>query len=158
MLRIYRASAAAQAQRDLAAIANEERKADREARAEERALKRQMATAAQFKSEPIKSDVVAPAAKVTIKPIGKTSEPAEGTARSRIKTYLAENPEATAGQVARDLGTDPSYTRKIVRDLKESTTSKSTTTETPEAILAEPVTLDGLNLQVVNVTEEGRLN
>lgn len=152
MLRIYRASAAAQAQRELAAVASEERKAEREARAEERALKRQMAAATQPKVEPAKNAVttspVAPAAKPAI----QASEPAEGTARSRIKAYLAQSPEATAGQVARELGTDPSYTRKIVRDLKERSAPKI---EVVEVTPVEPIVLNEENEEVaVSATEE----
>lgn len=40
------------------------------------------------------------------------------TSRDRVKAYLTENPEATGGETARALNLDPSYTRKVIRDLK----------------------------------------
>jgi hypothetical protein len=156
MLRIYRASAAAQAQRDLAVIEAEERKAERESRAEERARKRQMAAVNQPTSEPGRNDVVSSPTKTAPKPTVRTSEPAEGTARSRIKVYLAENPEATAGQVARELGTDPSYTRKIVRDLKDSGIPKSVVVEVSP--VEKPDDLIEQNIEVEPRVEENRLN
>lgn len=115
MLRIYRASAAAQAQREATQAAADERKAEREARAAERAAQRQ----AQIAKTP------APSAPVVTTTAPQRPAPSagqgtgEGTARERINTYLEANPHASAGQIARDLGTDPSYTRKIVRDLKD---------------------------------------
>lgn len=114
MLRIYRASAAAQAQREAIQQAAEEKKAEREARAAERAAQRQRA--AESANALINTSVTKPTSSAPQRP---ATQPAEGTARARINAYLLSNPEASAGQVARDLKTDPSYTRKIVRDLRE---------------------------------------
>lgn len=138
MLRIYRASAAAQAQREATSAAADERKAEREARAADRALQRQMAVkvtdAAGTNVQTL--DTAKPKdAKAADKPSPRSTESTEGTARTRINAYLAENPEATAGQVARELGTDPSYTRKIVRDIKEreeKTVASSDVTALPD--------------------------
>jgi len=122
MLRIYRASAAAQAQREAFAAAAEERKSEREARAAERA-QRKMAVAGQNTTSSSAEAAQRPAPQVVsapiAKPVARPQESTEGTARTRINAYLAQNPDATAGQVSRELGTDPSYTRKIFRDLKE---------------------------------------
>lgn len=41
-----------------------------------------------------------------------------GSLRTRLLTLLAENPEITAAQAARELGSDPSHTRKVMRDLR----------------------------------------
>lgn len=116
MLRIYRASAAAQAQREAALVAAEERKADREAKAAERAAQRQANALKAAQAQPGVTPAPTPAAS---RPTLPTVSDGQGTARERIVAYLSSNPEATAGQVSRDLKTDPSYTRKIVRELKE---------------------------------------
>lgn len=38
--------------------------------------------------------------------------------RDEVAALLTRNPDATAASIARDLGKDPSYTRKVVRDVK----------------------------------------
>lgn len=143
MLRIYRASAAAQAQREASALAAEERKAEREARAAERALQRQVKAEATVETNPAQQSATPVTTKIPAKLVSKITESGEGTARTRIYAYLADNPEATAGQVARELGTDPSYTRKIVRDLKEREESKPIAEDIP------PVALSVDNAQAV---------
>jgi len=109
MLRIYRASAHASAQREAKVFAAEERRIEREARAAERKAKLEIAT---LKAQPVAS-VKPLQAKVAILNNG------EPTARQRIIDYLKGNPEATGGQVARELQLDASYARKLVKDIRE---------------------------------------
>jgi hypothetical protein len=108
MLRIYRASAHAVAHRDAAAVQAEERKAEREMRALERTAR---LASLQAHSTSVGS-LAAP--QTSTAPIDLQT----GTSRERIKTALEGNPEFTAGQIARALNIDPSYTRKIVRELR----------------------------------------
>lgn len=121
MLRIYRASAAAAAQREAALLATEERKAERESKAAERAAQKEIAAAralASLGSMNVVAEKTGATTPVTT-PTRSTSPSAGSSARDRISAYLESSPEATAGQISRELGTDPSYTRKIVRDFKE---------------------------------------
>ena len=41
-----------------------------------------------------------------------------GTAKERIIALLETSPDVTAGEASRLLGTDPSYTRKVLRELR----------------------------------------
>jgi len=120
MLRIYRASAVASAQRE----------AERLARVEAANVPAVPARAVENVAEPVvvASKVVNDSGAVfsntesssprTVREAGETS--GLPTARERIVTALEEYPEATAAEIARMLGTDPSYTRKIVRSLKST--------------------------------------
>jgi hypothetical protein len=117
MLRIYRAAAAATLQREQAAAAADERRAEREARAHERAMKAQAVAVVPHTvaNAPVTVAMAPVQAGVPATPNGGTGN----TARARIVEYLKNNPEATGGSVARALDLDPSYTRKIIRELKD---------------------------------------
>jgi Protein of unknown function (DUF2637) len=117
MLRIYRAAATATLQREQTAAAADERRAEREARAHERAMKAQAAALAPqaAPTTPAAATVIAVQAGAPVVHNGG----AGNTARARIVEYLKDNPEATGGSVARALDLDPSYTRKIIRELKD---------------------------------------
>lgn len=115
MVRIYRASAHASSEREKRAEQAEERRLEREARSQERIVKAQIAVeAARATATPVIPARTAPARPAT------AAAPAAGTARAQIAAYLAENPDASGGAVARALNLDPSYTRKILRDLRPS--------------------------------------
>lgn len=49
-----------------------------------------------------------------------TGETAGKTTRERVRELLDAEPDITAAEVARRLGTDPSHTRRIVRELRPS--------------------------------------
>lgn len=110
VLRIYRASAHATALREAKIVAAEERKIEREARAAERQAKIEIALSKQQASTPQVAQVQ------NVRPL--TTSEGQPTARQRITSYIADNPEATGGQIARELNLDPAYARKLVKDIK----------------------------------------
>lgn len=117
MLRIYRASAHATAQREAKAILAEEKRLEREEKAAERAAKLALTKTninTAPKTEPTYNlQNVQPK---TVKTFNNTT--GQPTAREKILEYLQSNPNASGGQVARDLNLDPSYTRKLIRDIR----------------------------------------
>lgn len=120
MLRIYRASAHATAQREAKAILAEEKRLEREEKAAERAAK--LALTPNHIQTQLNNQTVASVSSQqrTVKPLNNnTNQP---TAREKILQYLESNPNASGGQVARDLNLDPSYTRKLIRDIRGNTT------------------------------------
>lgn len=141
MLRIYRASAHATALREQKAYEQEEKRIEREEKRLEREAKARLTrfTAPPLPpatpATPIQAPVQAPTAPVSpSRPVDAPTFPSTVsplttpnnnngngvTARSRITEYIQTNPEATGGQVARALDLDASYTRKILRDIRDA--------------------------------------
>lgn len=115
MLRIYRASAHATAQREAKVLIAEEKRLEREEKAAERAARLQHLTNGNL---PASITVqTAPPVQGSAKPVNYANN-GEPTARERITEYLIQHPEATGGEVARALTLDPSYTRKLIREIK----------------------------------------
>jgi hypothetical protein len=120
MLRIYRAGATATLQREQAAAAAEDLRIEREERRADRLAKAQAAALTVTPPQGLTTLSGAPAhAPATPVASATTGE----TARERINSYLETHPNDSAGAVARALGLDPSYTRKIVRAVREEGTS-----------------------------------
>lgn len=101
MLRIYRASAVANANREAAELAREDRRLDREAKNAERMARLGGIVGATGSAQAVQEE---PAAALP--------------ARERVAQYLAEHPQASGGEIARALDIDPSYTRKLLRSLR----------------------------------------
>lgn len=113
MLRIYRASAIATAQRETALAAKEEKRAEREERRLEREAKLLEITARQ--TQPGQTQ-----------PAYRPNTGNEGpTARDRIVDLLKTSPNVSGGEAARQLGLDPSYARKILREVRGASTDES---------------------------------
>lgn len=104
LLRIYRAAAVASAERERARLAREEAEAARAEAAAERAARAE-ARAQRFGGIPVSGDVGFGAAE------GRNTKDLAGE-------ILAGNPEIKGGELARRLGIDPSYARKLLRDLR----------------------------------------
>jgi hypothetical protein len=121
MVRIYRASAHASAEREERAEQAEERRLEREARSQERILKAQIAAET---AKAAAAPVMAPLRVVQPRAATTAAQPAPGTARAQIAAYLIDYPDASGGAVARALNLDPSYTRKILRDLRPGISSE----------------------------------
>lgn len=152
MLRIYRASAHATAQREAKAILAEEKRLEREEKAAERAAKLALTqnntqsmpnTQTSFSSKP--------AQQKTVKTFNNhTGQP---TAREKISEYLQTHPDASGGQVARDLNLDPSYTRKLIRDIRGNTATYPTSEQT-----VENSNIENISSETVNAEEPAKIN
>lgn len=130
MVRIYRASAHASAERERRAEQSEDRRVERDARAQERLLKAQIAAEATKASAGAAQPLVQRGRPQQPSTAPQTaSAPAAGTARSLIVGYLQEHPDATGGAIARALDLDPSYTRKILRELRPALDSVAATSQ-----------------------------
>jgi hypothetical protein len=120
MLRIYRASAHAALHREHQTAAAEDRRLDRELRTAERMARLQTVTSGGAAPvAPVPAPVSAPAPGRTPRPPRPAGTgTGTGTARVRVAAFLQERPDASGGMVARELGLDPSYTRKLVKELR----------------------------------------
>lgn len=111
MLRIYRASAHATAQREARMLAAEEKRLEREEKAAERAAKM---NSIMFE-KPQQVEKIKPTANYP-----SINSTGQMTAREKIAQYLETNPQASGGEIARALNIDPSYTRKLAREIKSN--------------------------------------
>lgn len=147
MLKIYRIGATAAAQRYAEEQAAEDRKAEREARSLERAAK--VAAAREAASRAVTVTVpapVAPIAPVVIPATVASSVPAAAvvssldvapsqtqglSAKDQLRELLTSNPDISGGEAARRLAIDPSYARKLLRELRpaEKTVAASEASE-----------------------------
>jgi hypothetical protein len=135
LLRIYRAGAVSTHQREVEAAQAELRRLEREERAAERAARQQLAQTLAPRPAPRPAPAIAPQATGVNVESGElvmpqhplvdgsaSADPAPtapgGTARERIQRYLQAHPNASGGEVARALQTDPSYTRKLVKAIR----------------------------------------
>lgn len=127
LLRIYRASAVASVDREAREAAREEASAARAERARERELRAAERLAALAPVTPVGS--AAPAS-----PVSAASDRADEDrtpARERVQALLAAQPAISGGEVARTLGIDPSYARKLVRELRDGNDAAPTASQVP---------------------------
>lgn len=144
VLRIYRASAIATAQREAALAAKEDKKLERDekkAEREERRLEREAKLLEMSaKAAPGLAPVVAVGSTTAVTPPryaipAVAGQPgADGmTARDKIVNLLKTKPDVSGGQAARELGLDPSYARKILRELRGPETTSGAAGDTEPA-------------------------
>jgi ribosomal protein S25 len=117
LLRIYRASAMASAQRERARLEKEQIEAERIARAEHRNASKTITTK--------DSAVSISDTNSSAKPLMSQSKPSAGKTRESVHAIWAVSPDITGAEVAKQLEIDPSYARRILRELREEAELKN---------------------------------
>lgn len=132
LLRIYRASAMASAQRERARIEKERIESERAERAEHRTASRAIAS----------KDPIVPAVEISGTPKVSPSQPkpSAGKTKELVRALWEVNPDITGAEVAKQLEMDPSYARKILREIRgETGLIASYTAATEEQHIETPV-------------------
>lgn len=168
LLRIYRASAVATAERDRVKAAKEEAEIEKQNRREERE-ERKAARLLEASLLPATTPVVLPLAPTTVTIEKKVTPPNKNgeSVKERILTLMVDNPKISGAEVARQLNIDDSYARRIIRDIhkeqEKSATeiplentqvinteeSLSKEIELAPVVIAEEMTLEQVNLSPI---------
>jgi len=141
MLRIYRASALASAERERERYAKEEADAERREKAAEREAR--IASRVALTRINTADDQPVLAAENPRQAIAQTSptptsrpvnSPAAGTptTRDKVRELLASDNNLSAAEIARRLESDPSYIRKLIRELRAQEDTRTSETATRE--------------------------
>lgn len=126
LLRVFRASAHAAAHREQVMSEQQDKAAERAARAEERQARLEALRLQATMTAPVQPAATSAASPATA-PVAATGpavalSAAAGSSRisakEKVAAVLSAHPDWSAGQVSRELGMDPSYARKLVRDVR----------------------------------------
>lgn len=151
LLRIYRASAVATAEKDRVTMVKEEADIEKQIRREEREERKaaRLFEASLASATPMVTPVAGATMieKIVFNPTVRGGESVKESVKERITTLMLSNPQISGAEVGRQLSIDDSYARKIIRDIhkeQEKVTVKvlledATATVVKEIVVSENI-------------------